>query len=151
MRDHTEALFGRAKKAFGEAVSFETAFWLLPDGFLLNGDQDYEGNPRRDHRDINEVYRLTHYDEGYGYLNDFEDRGAIRIMPEGGSIELRAEPTPKQLKVIGAMIRSGAITDEIEVDKDLYALNPRLEGPFLPATAISWLRGQFEKTKEKEA
>lgn len=151
MKDTTATLFKRAKKTFGEAVSLETAFWLLPDGFLLNGDQDYEGNLRRDHRDINEIYHFTHYDEGYGYLNDFEDRGAIRIMPEDGSIELRAKPTAQQLSLIKTMIRLGRLTEEIEVDKDLYTLNPRLEGPFLPSSAAQWLVDQFGKEAPKHA
>ena len=115
-------IFDRAKKEFGITKSFKSSGWLLPDGTLL--DMSSGGSVAREPHDVikkifkdEELYQdPENYKEEGSFVRDkFMDFGAVRIVSEGGGVEMRKEPTPQQMRVIEDFFKSVSFK-EIFVD-----------------------------------
>lgn len=88
--DHTQ----QAVDAFGTTYYKSRAGYMLRDGRLL--DLTYGGNPREDHRAIQDAFDDMDLDSGSDYLIEFMNEGNIRCIPELPGIDLAVEPTDKQ-------------------------------------------------------
>lgn len=109
-----------AIKEFGLTNKFNNAFYMLPDGTMLDGSG---GSGRRmyDHRDISSSYvnsniDLQELEQGGNSHNmmDFMRGGNIRLIPESNSIDLMSQPSEQQLNQIYRLWRMGYL-DSIEV------------------------------------
>ena len=96
--EQRELLFDAAKKEYGVTDKINIAGYMLPDGSLLNfADKEGEPNIRGiDHRNIASVINDREYDSRWGYVTDFVNEGAIRMMPESDAVHLGAAPTVQQ-------------------------------------------------------
>lgn len=104
------ALIERAKDHFGITTDFRKGAWLLPDGSMLDFS---DGNGRMDHSDIKKIFpdEIKEQDpEQYIAEKDFVrkkflEAGAIRLVSEGGGIEIVQEPTEAQFSKIEAFLK----------------------------------------------
>lgn len=101
--------FEQAKERFGVTTNLDAAFYLLPDGDMLSGGG---GTSSRafDHRQI-----------GYGKggtegMQEFMSLGAIRLMPEDGSVDIMVSPTSAQMRVLGDWIEHYNLVDGVSLD-----------------------------------
>ena len=103
-------LIERAKEHFGVTTDFRKGAWLLPDGSLLDfGD----GKGRMDHSDIKKIFpdEVKEQDpEKYILENDFIrnkflEAGAIRMVVEGGGVEIAQEPTGAQFSKVAEFFK----------------------------------------------
>jgi len=108
-------------KKHGTTNDFNRAFYMLPDGRMLNGSL---GGYMRDtdHREISDAYidndiEIREQNRGGTghYMEDFMKHGNYRIMPENKSIELYTKPTSEQYRTIVNLWRSGKL-DNLEVN-----------------------------------
>lgn len=108
---------------FGLTDRFGDAFYMLPNGKMLNGSG---GSGRRiyDHRDINSPYAnvgidLRELDQGGNTTNmlDFMRGGHLRIIPENEAIDIMSKPTDEQMNAIYGLWRRGKLNN-------LQASNP---------------------------
>ena len=106
----TKALIERAKSHFGITTDFRRGAWLLPDGTML----DFGGSKgRMDHSDIKNIFpdEIKEQDpEQYIPENDFVrkkflEAGAVRLVAEGGGVEITKEPTEAQFSKIEAFFK----------------------------------------------
>jgi hypothetical protein len=105
-----KSLIDQAVKYFGTTTDFSKGAWLLPDGSLLNFSN---GHGRKDHSDIKKIFpeNLKEQDpEKYVPENEyirskFLAAGAIRLVAEGGGVEITQEPTGKQLTKINEFFK----------------------------------------------
>ena len=112
-----------ALKHFGTTDNFDNAFYMLPDGRMLNGSQS--GYMREyDHRDIGEAYVNSNVDirelnrgGNTHNMEDFMKWGNHRIMPENKSIELYTKPTSEQYRAIVNLWKNGKLNN-LEVNRD---------------------------------
>lgn len=103
-------LIDEAKKEFGVTTDFSKGAWLLPDGSLLDFK---DGSGRQDHSKIQKIFPkelLEQEPEHYISEKDFVKKkfleaGAIRLVAEGGGIEISKAPTPQQMEKIDGFIR----------------------------------------------
>ena len=107
----------KAIKTFGITNNFNHAFYMLPDGRMLNGSGSGYGRDR-DHRDIGESYLDANVDiqqlsrGGNSHnMEDFMRHGNLRIMPENNSIELYNKPTSQQYRQIVNLWRNGYLNN----------------------------------------
>lgn len=109
-----------AIKEFGLTSKFNNAFYMLPDGTMLDGSG---GSGRRmlDHRDIGSSYLNSNIDlqeieQGGNSHNmmDFMRGGNIRLIPESNAIDLMSKPSEQQLNQIYRLWRMGYL-DNIEI------------------------------------
>lgn len=100
--DETKRIFAKAKREFGTTNNPSEAFYLLPDGTMLDGSGVREGNDRGtrvfDHRQIGRI--VENVPSGYEAMWVFQRMGAVRFIPESNAIDVAAEPTTKQLRAI---------------------------------------------------
>ena len=115
-----DAIRKAAIKEFGLTTKFNNAFYMLPDGTMLDGSG---GSGRRmlDHRDIGSSYLnanvdLQEIEQGGNSHNmmDFMRGGNIRLIPETNAIDLMSKPSEQQLNQIYKLWRMGYL-DNIEV------------------------------------
>jgi hypothetical protein len=102
--------FQVAKNRFGVTNNPDMAFYLLPDGEMLHGGGEAAGGRAWDHRNI-----------GYGGggtrgMQEFMGLGAIRLMPESGSLDMVVEPTNDQYRTLRKWIDhfNGEVSVELE-------------------------------------
>lgn len=122
-KEQIDKIRKHAIKHFGITDDFNRAFYMLPDGRLLNGslggfDRD------TDHREIGDSYVANNVDiqelnrgGNTHNMEDFMRQGHLRVMPENKSIELYTRPTSEQYRSIVNLWRNGKL-DNLEVDRD---------------------------------
>ena len=90
--DHTQ----KAIDVFGTTYYRTRAGFMLKDGRML--DLTYGGNPREDHRAIQDAFDDMDLETGSDYLIEFMNEGNIRLIPEIPGIDIVKEPTEEQWK-----------------------------------------------------
>jgi len=114
----TDEITEASKKFFGTTYDWNKTGYLLTDGSQLDFSGKHEGYDSGmrsvDHREIENVY--TDGKERLDALNDFLQKGNIRIMPEGNSINLATLPTGKQETALRRYI--SRVRGEVIVDID---------------------------------
>ena len=117
----TEAVMSSAKNEFEETDDWSLTGWLLPDGTQLSFSE--EGGYERDidHRAIGLAYAGS-VDERWKYLQDFEQRGGIRVSMNYGSssIELSVKPTSAQFSKLSSFIRESGGNVDIDFMDENY-------------------------------
>lgn len=113
-----DSITAAAKKFFGTTYDWNKTGYLLTDGSQLDFSGKHEGYDSGmrsvDHREIENVY--TDGKERLDALNDFLQKGNIRIMPEGNSINLATLPTGKQETALRRYINR--VRGEVTIDID---------------------------------
>ncbi len=113
-----DSVTAAAKKFFGTTYDWNKTGYLLTDGSQLDFSGKHEGYDSGmrsvDHREIENVY--TDGKERLDALNDFLQKGNIRIMPEGNSINLATLPTGKQETALRRYINR--VRGEVTIDID---------------------------------
>ena len=87
--DHTQ----KAIDALGTTYYKTRAGFMLKDGRML--DLTYGGNPREDHRAIQDAFDDMNLETGSDYLIEFMNEGNIRLIPEIPGIDIVVEPTDR--------------------------------------------------------
>lgn len=88
--DHTK----KAIEVFGTTYYKTRAGFMLKDGRLL--DLTYGGNPREDHRAIQDAFDDIDLETASDYLIEFMNEGNIRLIPEIPGIDISTPPTHEQ-------------------------------------------------------
>lgn len=125
--DQWERVRNAAIKEFGLTDKFSNAFYLLPNGQMLDGTGGQRYGRLYDHRDINSPY----YNEGIDWedeqggnssnMLDFMRGGHIRLIPENKAIDLMAKPTTEQLNQIYKAFNKGQLESiQVSNPKDKY-------------------------------
>ena len=115
--EQLEKIRNSAIKEFGLTDRFSNAFYMLPDGRMLDGTGGQRWGRAYDHRDINSPYYNNQVDlqddEGGNSTNmmDFMRGGHIRMIPELNGIDLMAKPTDAQLNQIYKMFNRGLLNN----------------------------------------
>ena len=119
--DQLEKIRQAAIKEFGLTNNYGQAFYMLPDGRMLNGGMGQRYGRYTDHREINSPYtnagvELYEEDQGGNSTNmlDFMRGGHIRMIPESSSIDIMSKPTDQQMNNIYRMWKSGKL-DNIQI------------------------------------
>ncbi len=123
-----------ALKKYGTTEKYGDAFYMLPNGQMLNGTGGYKGHGRTlDHRDINEIYDEADVDlEDLRYggntknMLDFMRGGNIRMIPETKSLDIMSKPTDAQMNAIYRMWRDGKL-DGIQISDPKTETGAELE------------------------
>lgn len=89
--DHTQ----KAIDALGLTQYKTRAGFMLKDGRML--DLTFGGNPREDHRAVQDAFDDTDLDTGSDYLIQFMNEGNIRLIPEIPGVDIATAPTHDQL------------------------------------------------------
>ena len=114
--EDTDTIFATAKEEFESTNDWKKTGWLMPDGTQLDFAEggDYRGT---DHRAIGAAYKGT-AEHQWQYLQDFENRGGIRIHMNRdgkyGTLEMSVKPTADQKKKLRSFI--GAVGGNVDVD-----------------------------------
>lgn len=120
--EQKQELFNKAKEIMGITSNIKAAGYILPDGALLDFSGSKFGSDdtsRRhvDHREIdNYLYDAAQENPNLKTdMNDFMAEGAIRILPESGTINLTVAPTKEQRSKIRDFIYrfNGAVDIEM--------------------------------------
>lgn len=113
-----DSVTAAAKKFFGTTYDWNKTGYLLTDGSQLDFSGKHEGYDSGmrsvDHREIGDVY--TDGKERLDALNDFLQKGNIRIMPESNGINLATLPTGKQEIALRRYINR--VRGEVMIDID---------------------------------
>ena len=113
-----DSVTAAAKKFFGTTYDWNKTGYLLTDGSQLDFSGKHEGYDSGmrsvDHREIENVY--TDGKERLDALNDFLQKGNIRIMPESNGINLATLPTGKQEIALRRYINR--VRGEVTIDID---------------------------------
>lgn len=112
---------------FGITPNFRNAFYMLPDGRMLDGSGG-QGRRVYDHRDIGSSYinsniDIQELDQGGNSHNmlDFMRGGHIRIMPESDAVDIMSKPTTEQMNQIYRLWRLGKLNNiQVSDAKDKY-------------------------------
>ena len=106
-----EQVAEEAEKHFGTTTNFKETAYIDVNGKQIDFSGKHEGGPSGtrtlDHRQINEI----DID-----MDSFINMGNIRVLPEGGGINLSIEPNPKQYSKLKEYIDS--VNGEIYIDID---------------------------------
>lgn len=102
----------------GYTTDFRLAGYIFPNGGMLDMSGG-TGARSFDHRQIG----TERYEGGLKGMQQFIAGGAIRIMPESGSVDIRKAPTEKQIRTLMQFIRQyrGQVT--IDMDAGLGEYN----------------------------
>lgn len=107
----TQDIAKEAEKHFGVTTNFKETAYIDTNGKQIDFSGKHEGGPSGertlDHRQINEI----DID-----MESFINMGNIRILPEGGGINLKIEPNPKQYSKLREYIDS--VNGEVYIDID---------------------------------
>lgn len=129
-----EKLIERAVENFGTTKNTKEAFYILPDGRMLDGsgrhwgadERDIAGQRQVDHQDITEV--IDDYDSPSDAMYKWMGRtGAMRFDQIVGIASVARKPTPEQLKILKKVSKGkylalslqtpeGRIVDDAEFD-----------------------------------
>lgn len=103
---------------FGRTYLWKEAGYLLPDGKRLDFSGRHEGasggERTVDHRDIEAIY--PEGTDGVSAMIDFMSRGAIRISPESGGINLSVRPTRYQESLLENFITTNHGEVYLDID-----------------------------------
>lgn len=111
--DQWEKVRQSAIKEFGTTNNYKNAFYMFPNGQMLDGSGGQGYGRVYDHRDINSSYYendLDFEDEQGGNTSnmlDFMRGGHIRMIPENKAIDLMAKPTNEQMNQLYKMFNLG--------------------------------------------
>jgi len=98
----TKKIFDKAIRNLGRTYNLKEAGYILPNGALLDLSGKKWGNTGNirglDHREINQVTDMK----------SFLEMGAIRYFPEQPGVDIRSNPTPKQLDIIFSDVNNSA-------------------------------------------
>lgn len=112
----------KAIQIFGKTYNWMTTGYLLPNGDRLDFSGKREGSSGKyreeDHRAIQEAYGENTDLSGNEAMIDFMRRGAIRIMPESGGIQMQTIPTKEQLQALDSFISKMRGEVIIDIDDD---------------------------------
>ena len=111
-----EQVAEEAEKHFGTTTNFKETAYIDVNGKQIDFSGKHEGGPSGtrtlDHRQINEI----DID-----MDSFINMGNIRVLPEGGGINLSIEPNPKQYSKLKEYIDSVNGEIYIDIDKSNHA------------------------------
>lgn len=118
--EETKNLQQKAVGIFGKTYNWGVTGYVLPDGTRLDFSGKREGSDGRyreeDHRAILDAYGEDTDMGGTEAMIDFMRRGAIRIMPESGGIQMQTIPTRAQLQALDGFISK--MRGEVVIDID---------------------------------
>lgn len=117
----TESIMDSAKNEFEETDDWSLTGWLLPDGTQLSFSEEGGFERDIDHRAIGRAYSGS-VDERWKYMQDFEQRGGIRVSMNYGSssIELSVKPTPAQFSKLSSFVREAGGNVDIDFMDENY-------------------------------
>lgn len=104
-------VFNRAVRYFGLTTDLKEAGYILPNGTMLDlsgknrGMGTGAGRRNLDHREVGHIMNM----------HEFVELGAIRHFPELPGVDIRIEPTRKQLEVIGRDVDSSGSGYSLEI------------------------------------
>lgn len=169
-------LIARAKDNFGVTRDPKEAFYVLPDGSMLDGsgrhwggsEVDVRGQRQVDHGDVGEVMDSSGAQAMYDFMSQ---TGAMRFDANAGIASIARTPTPEQLAVLSRTSRGkylalsrntpeGRIVDDVELERasasDIRKFFDKAEGLYRQgvqgAYAQKILNQQpYEKSLEEDA
>ncbi len=111
-------VIARNVEEFGLTDDLGSAFYILPDGRMLDGTQGGAGGFRArafDHRNIDapELDRLRDPGSNVGEMNGFMEAGAIRYMPETNGFDLVQPPTASQRRRMAEGLQEGDVLIDV--------------------------------------
>lgn len=117
----TESIMDSAKNEFEETDDWSLTGWLLPDGTQLSFSDEGGFERDIDHRAIGRAYSGS-VDERWKYMQDFEQRGGIRVSMNYGSssIELSVKPTLAQFSKLSSFVREAGGNVDIDFMDENY-------------------------------
>lgn len=142
-----------AKEQFGVTEEFRRAWYILPDGQML----DFAQNDRSrdtDHREILEVFGPAEVKNGTEALNEFLLEGNVRVMAEAPGVDISADtaPTAQQLEQIRKMAEQlsgerGQFTLDISTADGRVAASKEYSGRVDADKVVREIR-EYYKTRE---
>jgi len=112
----SEEIVEQAEKHFGTTTNFKETAYIDINGKQIDFSGKHEGGPSGartlDHRQINEIDTD---------MDSFIAMGNIRILPEGGGINLKIEPNLKQYSKLREYIDSVDGEIYIDIDRSKYS------------------------------
>lgn len=141
----------KAVEIFGKTYNWTTTGYLLPDGTKLDfSGKRYGSNGRyreEDHREILEAYGEDSDLSGTEAMIDFMGRGAMRIMPESGGIQMQTPPTKQQLQALDAFISKmrGEVTIDIDDENGNTVFSKDYDRGTYSRTIIADIPSLFEE------
>jgi hypothetical protein len=118
IKDTYASITAKAVAEWGLTDNPRTAGYILLDGTLLDLAEG-QGYRVHDHREIaqffDEAFDYSKIDRG-DVMHKYMDLGAIRWMPEGPGIYVRAVPTQAQRRAIDRLLEPMADEEEVHVD-----------------------------------
>ena len=158
-----EALIEKAKANFGVTKNPDEAFYVLPDGAMLDGsgrhwggsERDVAGTRQVDHGDIAEVMD----NDGAQAMYDWMARsGAMRFDRAAGIASIARPPTPQQLSLLGRTSKGkylalsfntpeGRIVD----DAELESASPKKIEDFFKQAQGKMARGEISGALAQQA
>lgn len=148
----TEDLDEHSQKAleiFGKTYYKTRAGFMLKDGTMV--DLTYGGNPREDHRAIQDIFsdkERLEFETATDALIAFMNEGNVRLAPEVPGIDVSVEPTEAQYKALVDYIQYFVNTQHY-FNVDFSSLrgeamgNKEFEGFTRPQEIIEFIRKQF--------
>lgn len=107
---------------FGHTYSWSETGYILTDGARLDFSGRHEGARGGyrtvDHRDISQIEAYSEY-SGNEAMIDFMKRGNIRIMPEGGGVNLSVLPTKAQETTLSDFISRNRGEILLDIDNEI--------------------------------
>ena len=153
--DYSEGSKDLQKKAveiFGTTNNWETTGYVLPDGKRLDFSGKREGSSgqyrEEDHRAIQEAYGEDADIGGTEAMIDFMRRGAIRIMPESGGIQMQTIPTKAQLQALDSFISKmrGEVIIDIDDAEGNTVLSKEYDRGTFSRTILNEIPALFEQS-----
>lgn len=120
--EESKELRKKAEEIFGTTYNWNATGYILPNGKRLDFSGKREGGDGRyrqeDHRAIQEAYGDDTEMSGTECMIDFMRRGAIRIMPESGGINIQTVPTKAQMEALDSFITKNRGEVTIDIDDE---------------------------------
>lgn len=159
-----EDLIARAKETFGITTDPHEAFYMLPDGTMLDGsgrhwggdERDVAGQRQVDHQDIGEVVDSSGADAMYEWM---ARTGAARMDMITGIASIARPPTAAQLSALGRIYKGKYLAlsfntpeGRIVNDTEFESASPRKIEDFFADAKARYARGDiagaFAQTQE---
>ena len=153
----SEQLFQKAKDIFGKTYNWNTAGYILPDGTRLDFSGKREGSNgqyrEEDHRAILEAYGEDTDMSGTEAMIDFMRRGAVRVSPESGGINLQGVPTREQLQALDTFItkKRGEVTIDIDDENGNTVFSKEYERGTYSRSILSDIPALMEQSRRSSS